>query len=96
MNVISLKVTRRSLEEPPVSAFIVGDVRLHLVVLPLVGDQHAFDSCYLMSRNPRYISVIFTIFTLCTSFQVSQQRANPAVVWLTVVAGAAKQNCSLQ
>lgn len=48
VNVIPIKVICRSLQEPPVPAFIVGDVRLDLVVLPLVSNQHAFNPRHLM------------------------------------------------
>ncbi|TNN77833.1 hypothetical protein EYF80_011890 [Liparis tanakae] len=41
------EVGGRSLQEPPLPAFIVGHVGLDLVVLPLVSDQHAFDSRHL-------------------------------------------------
>lgn len=38
VNVVSVKVSCRRLQEPPVPAFVVGDVRLDLVVLPLVSN----------------------------------------------------------
>ncbi len=51
VNVISIQVSSRSLQQPPVAAFIVGDVGLDLVVLPLVSNQHAFNSCHLMDTD---------------------------------------------
>lgn len=53
VNVISIEITCRSLQEPPIPAFIVGDVCLHLVVVPLVCNQHAFNPCYLININSR-------------------------------------------
>lgn len=54
VNVVSIQVRRWSLQEPPVPAFVVGDVRLHLVVLPFISDQHAFNSCHLMDTDTRH------------------------------------------
>lgn len=60
MNVVSIQVSSRSLQQPPVPAFIVGDVGLDLAVLPLVSNQHAFNSCHLMDTDT-YLSLIFTL-----------------------------------
>lgn len=38
VDVVPVQVGGRSLQEPPVSALVVGDVGPHLVVLSLVGD----------------------------------------------------------
>lgn len=51
MDVVAPQVGSGSLQEPPVAAFVVGDVGLHLVVLPLVGDQHAFNSGHLWDTD---------------------------------------------
>lgn len=51
VDVISIQVSCRSLQEPPVPAFIIGDVRLDLVVLPFVGNQHAFNPRHLMDTD---------------------------------------------
>lgn len=51
MDVVPFQVCSRRLEEPPVPAFIVGDVGLHLVVLLLVCDQHSFDPSNLMETQ---------------------------------------------
>lgn len=54
VDVVSLQVGSGRLQEPPVAAFVVGDVGLHLVVLPLVGDQHAFNSGHLWDADRWY------------------------------------------
>lgn len=53
VDVVSLQVGSGSLQEPPVATFVVRDVGLHLVVLPLVGDQHAFNSSHLWDAHSR-------------------------------------------
>lgn len=58
VDVVPLQVGSGSLQEPPVAAFVVGDVGLHLVVLPLVGDQHAFNSGHLWDAD----SLVFCFF----------------------------------
>ena len=55
VNVVSIQVSGRSLQQPPVPAFVVGDVRLDLAVLPLVSNQHAFNSCHLMDRDTQQV-----------------------------------------
>lgn len=62
MDVVSIHVSSRSLQEPPVPAFIVGDVSLDLVVLPHVSNQHAFNSCHLIGH--RHINMLDLNFTL--------------------------------
>lgn len=47
MDVVASQVCCRGLQQPPITALVVGDVGLHLVVQPPVCDQHAFDTCYL-------------------------------------------------
>lgn len=51
MNFIPIQVCGRSLQQPPVPPFIVGYVGLHLAVLPLVCDQHAFYSSHLVETG---------------------------------------------
>lgn len=55
VDVVPVLVRSRSLQEPPVSAFVVGDERLHLVVFPLVGDQHAFNAGHLTSTDTQTV-----------------------------------------
>lgn len=51
MDVVAIQVSGRSLQEPPLPAFIVGHVGLDLVVSPLVSNQHAFNSCDLTDTH---------------------------------------------
>lgn len=55
MNVVSIQVSSRSLQEPPVPAFIVGHEGLDLVVLPLVSNQHPFNSRHLTDTDTQQL-----------------------------------------
>lgn len=55
MDIVPIQVGGGGLQEPPVAAFVVGDVRLYLVVLPLVSDQHAFDSGHLRDAEEEFL-----------------------------------------
>lgn len=62
MDIVPLQVGCGSLQEPPVATFVVGDVRLHLVVLSLVGDQHAFNSGHLLDTDNCSSGLSLTFF----------------------------------
>ena len=47
VNVIPIYVRGGCLQKPPLPAFIVGDVGLHLAVVSPVSDQHARDTGHL-------------------------------------------------
>lgn len=62
MDVIPIQVSGGSLQQPPVPALVVRDVCLDLVVLPLVSDQHAFDSRHLVGTTTITSNVSVLIF----------------------------------
>lgn len=47
VDIVGPQVFARGLQQPPVSSSVVGDVGLHLVVCPLVGQEHPLDTCHL-------------------------------------------------
>ena len=53
MNAVAPQVFARGLQQPPVSASVVGDVRLYLVISLLVGQEHPFYSRYLGNKKKK-------------------------------------------
>lgn len=51
VDVVASQVFARGLEQTPVSAPVVRNVRLHSVCCLLVGQEHPFDSCHLQTQT---------------------------------------------
>lgn len=51
VDVVGPQVFAGGLQQPPVSASVVGDVGLHLVVRPFVGQEHPLDARHLQHRT---------------------------------------------
>lgn len=51
VDVVALQVLAGGQQQPPVSAPIIGDVCLHLVIQFSVGQEHPLYSCYLVSKK---------------------------------------------
>lgn len=54
MNGISCQVISGRLQKPPVSALVVSNVRLDLVLHLSISDEHTFNPCYLGTRGKKY------------------------------------------
>lgn len=51
VDVVALQVLAGGQQQPPVSASIIGDVCLHMVIQFSVGQEHPLYSCYLVSKK---------------------------------------------
>lgn len=51
VDAVGPQVFAGGLQQPPVSASVVGDVGLHLVVRPFVGQEHPLDARHLRHRT---------------------------------------------
>lgn len=54
MNGISCQVSSGRLQKPPVSALVVSNVRLHLVLHLPISNEHTFNPCYLGTWGKKF------------------------------------------
>lgn len=87
MDWIPSEISRGSLQEPPVSAFIIGYMSLHLIIYLLIGQEHAFYPCHLgmgTSKITRKRCTTNNHICKVTPFQYFHPQVNKPLLLLTV------------